>query len=243
MLRIGRYGDANHVFKTFFDALTDYRIARGQHSVSIALPVVLDVGYVADRDLTDKLSKSLGATLNRAQIECLVKGAIIGPSSGLNRDGKAISFRFSSGEDRLSQPWQSLRPFTLVKLINSRQQALGNGSSGQGPDARVTGLHKAGKDDLLEALMSKVSSITMIDRDEVEPDVPLANYSLDSLVSVELRNWIRRETGVELPLPKIVGAANLRALGTHIISQRDKKSGDSPSSAETQTNGEVNGTT
>jgi len=42
----------------------------------------------------------------------------------------------------------------------------------------------------------------MIDRDEVEPDTPLSNYSLDSLVSVELRNWIRRQTGVELALPR-----------------------------------------
>jgi hypothetical protein len=39
-------------------------------------------------------------------------------------------------------------------------------------------------------------------------------------VSVELRNWIRRETTVELPLPKIVGAANLRAMSTYILSQK-----------------------
>ena len=69
--------------------------------------------------------------------------------------------------------------------------------------------------------MDKVSSITMIERDDIEPDAPLANYSLDSLVSVELRNWIRRETGVELPLPKIVNAGNLRALATHILAQRE----------------------
>lgn len=68
--------------------------------------------------------------------------------------------------------------------------------------------------------MDKVSSITMIERDEIEPDAPLSNYSLDSLVSVELRNWIRRETSVEVPLPKIVNSGNLRALATHILSQK-----------------------
>ena len=69
--------------------------------------------------------------------------------------------------------------------------------------------------------MDKVSSITMIERDEIEPDAPLVNYSLDSLVSVELRTWIRRETGVELTLPRIVNAEHLRALARHILSQRE----------------------
>ena len=72
---------------------------------------------------------------------------------------------------------------------------------------------------LLRGLIEKVSLITMIDKDEVDPDASLSEYSLDSLVSVELRNWIRRETGVELALPRIVGAENLRALATYIISQ------------------------
>lgn len=43
---------------------------------------------------------------------------------------------------------------------------------------------------------------------------------LDSLVSFELRNWIRREMGVELTLTQIVGAANLQALAQQIRSQQ-----------------------
>lgn len=74
---------------------------------------------------------------------------------------------------------------------------------------------------LLSALMNKVSSITMIERDEIEADAPLSNYGLDSLVSVELRNWIRRETSVELAPSKIANTANLRALATFILGQID----------------------
>ena len=44
---------------------------------------------------------------------------------------------------------------------------------------------------VLEALMDKLSSITMIDRNKVEAAVSLSAYGLDSLVSVELRDWIR----------------------------------------------------
>lgn len=170
--------------------------------------------------MTEALKGSLGATLTEPQVQTLVKGAIIGPSSNLNHGGKAVSYCFVSGEDRVTLPWQCFRPWALVSLINSKLRSPVN-SLGEGRDARLCETGTSGG--LLEALISKVSSITMIDRDEVEADAPLANYSLDSLVSVELRNWIRRETRVELSLPKIVGAANLRALSTHILSQRDKQ--------------------
>jgi acyl carrier protein len=74
---------------------------------------------------------------------------------------------------------------------------------------------------LIEALISKVSAMTMIEREDVRADVPLASYSLDSLVSVELRNWIRRETTVELALSAILQAENLQALAEQILAQRN----------------------
>ena len=58
-------------------------------------------------------------------------------------------------------------------------------------------------------------------REDVRADIPLISYSLDSLVSVELRNWIRRETSVELALSAILQAENLQALSENILAQRD----------------------
>ena len=188
----------------------------------MALPVVLDVGYAAEKGLTEALKLSLGATLTEADLHTAVKGAIIGPSSGLNDDGSAISFRFSSGEDPNTLGWQYYHPLALAERVNAKKRNSENDSSG---DAHLNGLRIANNNNpllaLLDALMDKVSSITMIERDEVEPDAPLAAYGLDSLVSVELRNWIRRETGVETPLPTITRAENLRALATYILSQRE----------------------
>lgn len=63
--------------------------------------------------------------------------------------------------------------------------------------------------------------MTMIEREDVRADIPLTSYSLDSLISVELRNWIRRETSVELALSAILQAENLQALSENILAQRD----------------------
>lgn len=187
------------------------------------MPVVLDVGYALENKLTEDLKRTLGATLTDAHLKTVVKGAIMGPSTGLNAGGKAMSFSLSSGDDPSGLSWQCFHPMAPVLRTTARQRSAE--ADDQGGKSRSTGWRVTGDEDplisLIEALISKVSAITMIERDEVEADVPLSNYSLDSLVSVELRNWIRRETGVELPLPRIVGAANLRALATHILSQRE----------------------
>lgn len=63
--------------------------------------------------------------------------------------------------------------------------------------------------------------MTMIEREDVRADIPLTSYSLDSLISVELRNWTRRETSVELALSAILQAENLQALSENILAQRD----------------------
>lgn len=49
--------------------------------------------------------------------------------------------------------------------------------------------------------------------DEVDLDAPMAALGLDSLVSVEVRNWMRRRLGAELTVLEIVGADSLRHLG------------------------------
>lgn len=215
--------------QTFFDAFARYRMARGLHAVSISLPLVLGVGYAVERNLTEQLQTSLGASLGETHLQTLIKGAIIGPSSGLNFNGKAASFLPGNRSDTCSRPWQCFNPRDLIKMIHARRDAskangTRHGSGGDGGCSRSGALHDVASGDgfkvLLTALMDKVSAITMIDRDEVEADAPLVKYSLDSLVSVELRNWIRRETGVDIALPKIVRAANLRALATDISSQQ-----------------------
>ncbi|KAJ3545058.1 hypothetical protein NM208_g2700 [Fusarium decemcellulare] len=209
---------------SFYDAFAAYRSARGRPTVSVALPVVLDVGYVIDHNLEDTLTSNWGAVLSLAHLQTVIKGCIIGPSSGMNRDGKAISFSYTKGDDSSTLPWQCFHPRALVDYISAETRADNTADATGDGHAKSKSLQLNGDDPLsalLAALMDRVSSITMIERDEIEADAPLSNYSLDSLVSVELRNWIKRETGVELQLPKIVNAGNLRALATHILDQRE----------------------
>jgi hypothetical protein len=52
-------------------------------------------------------------------------------------------------------------------------------------------------------------------RSDEEPDItiPLASAGVDSLVSIELRNWFRQKVGVPFTVVEIVGASSIAELG------------------------------
>ncbi|KAJ9209795.1 hypothetical protein DTO166G4_8597 [Paecilomyces variotii] len=43
------------------------------------------------------------------------------------------------------------------------------------------------------AIISKISSLSMIQEQEIQVSHPLSDYGIDSLVAVEMRNWIFKE--------------------------------------------------
>jgi acyl carrier protein len=208
----------------FYDDFARMRNAQGQHTVSIALPVVLDVGYVADNNLSEILKQSLGAALTMADIRCIFRSAISGPKSPFYSGGKTTAFKLwvdGAPVDVDNSTWTYFHPVhTKERLREEKAMRQKAGSATVLSSASWTAAEDP-LSGLIEALIDKVSAMTMIDRDEVQADTPLAAYSLDSLVSVELRNWIRRETSVELTLGAITQAESLRALATDILAQRE----------------------
>lgn len=207
----------------FYDGFAQYRNARGQYTVSITLPVVLDVGYVADNNLSDILKQTLGAAITMADIRAMFQGVLIGPSSPFVHNGRVTALKmYIGGQAVQNRSWRYLHPVLAKERLKNERHSRGKAGAVGGTD--VTSASWTDAEDPLpgftEALITKVSAMTMIERDEVLPDAPLASYSLDSLVSVELRNWIRRETTVELTLGAITQAGSLRVLATDILAQR-----------------------
>lgn len=190
--------------------------------MSISLPIVLDIGYVADNDLGATLKSTLGGTLTMADIKTIMKGAV---------EGKESPFFANKGKVSAFCVWIDEKPYLgkdLLHPVHTRERLKaeatrhGKVSNGTGGDVAATSWTKAADPQvgLTEALINKVATMTMMDREDVGSDVPLASFSLDSLVSVELRNWIRRETNVELTLSTITQAEGLSNLAADILSQR-----------------------
>lgn len=195
---------------TFLDAFCKHRTAQGLPSVSISLPIVDDVGYVVEREgMREKLGGVMGIKASIAQVHALIHGAIVGASSGLNRESRTIAY--VREDSPTSEDWEGRSPY-MLGMREKKAVAAGEEQQGGGGGAE-------GEEGVLEALSRRVSAITMIDREDVTPERSLLEYGLDSLVSVELRNWIKRTCGVQLALTHITNAANLQALADLIVLQ------------------------
>ncbi|KAK6829682.1 polyketide synthase [Apiospora arundinis] len=124
----------------------------------------------------------------------------------------------SSRAEGAELPYDGYRFLSALRpLKRDAGEAVGDG---QGSGSKAQGDWKDGSPEgLMNALTNKVATITMMDIEEVTPERELDDYGLDSLISVELRNWIKRESGVDLPLNAIVEAENLQALADDILSR------------------------
>lgn len=193
---------------SFLDAFAQYRTRQQSPTVSINLPIVDDVGYVVERDgLRSQMMKHTGGfNLSIAQVLAVVKGAIIGAASGFVKDSTALIFTREDGEG--SEDWVDRSHYLAAarrKNDTADHAQRGDGSGG------------CGEEDVLESLCRKLSTITMIALEEVTPRRKLSEYGLDSLVAVELRQWIKCEFGVDLALSHIVGADYLQAVADRIL--------------------------
>ncbi len=70
-----------------------------------------------------------------------------------------------------------------------------------------------------EALVRKISQVTTTPLETIEPDQPLLTYGLDSLIAVELRNWMVSELGATVPLLELTNSPSIHALARIVASQ------------------------
>ncbi|KAF3024437.1 hypothetical protein E8E15_003167 [Penicillium rubens] len=114
-------------------------------------------------------------------------------------------------------------PFEPVHRFSA---LAGNNTTKTGGDVNAESkskliLHKKGSASdtdhaiLLAAAVELVNPVLMRSlgvAEPLDPTRPLSNYGVDSLVAVELRNWIRQQLEIEVSALEIVGARTLTAL-------------------------------
>ena len=70
---------------------------------------------------------------------------------------------------------------------------------------------------ILNALAVKISDVLMKSVEDVNPSLPMASYGLDSLVAVEVRNWIARELEVKVSMFDLVSGNSLEQLALVVV--------------------------
>jgi hypothetical protein len=223
---IGSASQANYTAGgTFQDALARQRSAAGLPCITIDLGMVDGVGYVAENTgVAERLLASGHRQLTEHDLLQLLDYCIRHPVR-TPRTAQIITGLASSAVRK--QRWGK----------ESRFAALADDGTSRGD--QTSGVNKAGsstkgktgilKDrlrnassvteasDIVEkAVIEKLADMFVIPEQEIDATKPLARYGVDSLVAVELRNWLVPMTQCEMSIFDLLGAASLKGLAGSI---------------------------
>lgn len=225
---VGNRGQANYAAaNTFLDAFVQYRITQGLLATSIDLTAVSDVGYLADNsDRMTEVMQNLGEeSLNEAEVLALVAAAVSGKMTSCNHHcitGLKIApsadyfwihdAKFVELKTRAAAELAEATDPTVAALLKPLSQQL------EGAASREEAVQR-----LCVALVTKMSTTLMIPEEDMDPSQPMTTYGLDSLVAIEMRNWITREAEANLQVLELLTSASLSALARTIVKKSKLK--------------------
>lgn len=231
---VGNNGQINYAAaNTFLDSFTQYRRNLGLASSAIALGPVEDVGIVSRNPellhavravgsyLLDEgdVIKGLEAAINRSAVKQTVQNAsvIVGltPSK-------------SSADSTICPNWETEARYSFHRNIESTQD-VGTELKSDNLRALVAKVEENPEilDDpetelTISREIGKLITQHMANAEEMN-DEQIAQVAIDSLMSIEIRGWIRRNLGLEISLAEISKAGTVGSLGSLAVENlRDK---------------------
>ena len=84
---------------------------------------------------------------------------------------------------------------------------------------------------VIDALLDKTAAVLMLPREELDPTRDTVFYGLDSLVSIEIRNWITREFGAALQILDLLSSGSFTSLADTVLKKTELVSFDKVAAA------------
>ena len=219
----GNRGQSNYAAGgTYQDALAFHRRSKGQKAVTIDLGIMRDVGRLAEEGAAGNIKEwedFFG--IRERELLLLAKNIIIDQVSNTGKMPPQIITGLASGGSAqaagIERPYYFDDPrFSILAetgLTKELQQANTNGSSVKialkERLAQVEAFPDAARA-VTEAMVARVAKSLQSELSEIDDKRPLYTYGIDSLVAVEISDWIFKETKV--------GASVFDVLATRSIS-------------------------
>jgi NAD(P)-dependent dehydrogenase (short-subunit alcohol dehydrogenase family)/acyl carrier protein len=207
----------------FQDALAKYRISKGQKAVSFDIGWMRNIGIIAETESYQAQRKNAA---DMGQIEDTELMAVLDmfcdPSLDVLPESKSqILIGVVTPADLLAQGQDP--PPTMQKPLFSGFSRATNGVVGgakaESPAAlfRQASEPEERSDVVTRALVYKLSRSLSIASDEVELSKPLSEYGVDSLMAVELRNWIIKDFQANVAVFDIMSGTPIAKIGDLVV--------------------------
>ena len=216
---VGRMGDPSQAAyaaaSVFQDAFADYRNRQGLPAVTLDLGKVVDIGIVAEQFAARKALMGVWSRdLRENEVMSMIKSAIVTPLRTNGSGSRIIGLKaWSPNADPV---------FQAPVFSHFRRRAVGrsplsdvHGSTIRETLRQVRSLKDA-TEKICDELVSKLSSLLMMPVEEVRTSKSMSEHGMDSLVAVEMRNWLLRELDSAIPILELMANVSLSQLSVKI---------------------------
>lgn len=211
---VGTYGAGNYCAgNTFQDAFARHNASLGLPVWAIDLGMITTEGVVADRDdQVAKLISKQGVCTNTIQeVLALVNYAIQNPPGESPTKSQILCgvTRFSpesNNDDAARQRLDARFSHIWINTAQERSKSTGTVHLSVQPTLRAASDPRTAIEAALGALKTKISQLLSIPESELQTDRSVPSYGVDSLISVELRNWIISQVGAHIQMLELMSS-------------------------------------
>lgn len=202
----GNVGQSNYAGAcSFQDAFAQYRRHLGLSAYSINVGAVLEAGFVSEnRDVAMMLRRHGLGTITTSELLELINHAILHPRNSPRDCQRSIGLLPNGTEAGLRQAkWLSEARFS--HLLRGATSPAAVTSSNGGSFNAMEALTDATSDDevrqvICYAVMHQLSKLIATPVENMSVGQSLNHFGVDSLIAVELRNWIATYLQARVPL-------------------------------------------
>ncbi|KAJ2994317.1 hypothetical protein NUW58_g1586 [Xylaria curta] len=220
---VGNPGQANYAAGcTFQDALARFRSQHGQKTISIDLGVMRTIGVVAEseslRQHFDSSAQGLGQIEDHEFFALL--DVICDPAANSNTTPSQLVMGLETPMGLLARSLEP--PETMQRSLFSYFSQAPSSSLHGKMNSNVAALfRKAGTAEerssiVAQSLAHRLARSLAIKPEDVDIGKPLHAFGVDSLVAVELRNWISKEFAADVPVFELVGGRTVEGVGEFV---------------------------
>lgn len=205
---------------TFQDALARHLASQGLNAVSLNLPVIQGVGFVAEKpELMDYMRSTGWAYINEEEFHSVLDYYCRARTESLPLAESQAIPRFwlpqeTAAEGYQLPAWRHSPMFNHLsesKTAETEKVVVKSSINHAALLATVTSI-EAAQEVVLDALLLKLSRVLSVELSNLDSARPLHAYGIDSLVAVELRSWLFKALGAEVSIFDITSKPSIKQL-------------------------------